>query len=372
MARVALRRGSDVQQLLRRDLLRVDRVHREAALGQRAGLVKHDRVHTVEHFEVVGALDEHAVARGPADPAEEAQRHGDHERAGAGHHEEDQRALDPLAPGPLAEQRRQHCQQQRAHDDEGGIPAGKARDKVLDARLLLGGVLHELQDARHRALGIGALGADLQQAREADAAGDHPVARGDIHRQALAGERGGVHAAAALEHRAVERDLLPRSDQQGLPHRHLLGVELPLLPVAQHAREVGADIHERGDGLAAAPDGDGLKELTDLVKQHDRRGLGVLPRREGAERRDRHQELLVKDLAVCDIAHSAPEHVPADHQVGHREREAPPDSLKRQQRRHQGEQRRREDPAERFLLPSCHGRFISGSPGSRAPPSRCT
>ena len=260
----------------------------------------------------------------------------------------------------MEKQRRDQGQQHRAHHHQGGVPAGKAGDEVLDAGFLLGGVFHQFQDPGHGALGVGALGADLQQAREVDAAGDHLLAHGFVHGQALAGEGGGVDAAAALEDNAVQGDLLAGLDQDRLAHGDFLRIHLLLLSVPQDVGVVGADIHEGGDGLAAAAYGDGLEELADLIKEHDRRGFGVLPDGESAQGGDRHQELFIKDLAVGDVAQSRPEHVPADDQIGNDEGQGLPKPLCGQQRRHEGEQRCREDPVEGFLLPSRHIRFISG------------
>ena len=66
--------GGDVQQRVLGHMLGVDGVDRKYALGQRAGLVKDDGVHAGERLQIVGALNQNALARSAADPAEKGQR----------------------------------------------------------------------------------------------------------------------------------------------------------------------------------------------------------------------------------------------------------------------------------------------------------
>ena len=54
------------------------------ALGQGAGLVKDHELRVGQRLQIVAALDQNALAGGAADAAEEAQGHGDDQRAGAG------------------------------------------------------------------------------------------------------------------------------------------------------------------------------------------------------------------------------------------------------------------------------------------------
>ena len=366
MARIALRRGGDIEQLRLADLLGVDGVHGKAPLRQGAGLVKNHGVHTAERLHIVCALDQHADTRGPADAAEEAQRYRNDQRAGAGHHQEDQRAVDPIAPRAAPKQRGKQRQQHRADDHRRRIPAGKAGNDVLDTRFFLGGVLHQLQNPRHGALGIDTGGLHLQQPGEVDAARDHLVAHGHVHGHTFPGQRGGIHAAAALKHHAVQRDTLPGADNDRLPERDLLRVYLALLAVAQDVGIIRADIHERRDGLAAASHGHGLEPLPDLIEQHHRRGLGVLPDGKGAKGGHRHEKFLIEHLAVGDVPHRRPEHIPADDQVRHHEHQRAHQPRHGQQRRSDGQYRRREDAKERFFLTAGHFRITRQSGSTRA------
>ena len=61
----------------------VDAHHLEGALGQGAGLIKHHDAGTGQLLQIGGALDQDAAGRRTADAAEEAQRDGDDQSAGA-------------------------------------------------------------------------------------------------------------------------------------------------------------------------------------------------------------------------------------------------------------------------------------------------
>ena len=87
----------------------VDRVYGrdlEGPLCQGTGLVKHHRLGLGQRLQIVAALDQNALLGGPADPAEKAERHRDDQRARARNHQEDQCALQPIAPIAPEEQRR--------------------------------------------------------------------------------------------------------------------------------------------------------------------------------------------------------------------------------------------------------------------------
>ena len=173
----------------------VCRVHAhdaEGARGEGARLVENDRVDLRECLEIVGALHQDAEAARATDTAKERHRHGDDERARAAHYEEGQAAQDPAGPRAHAQQRRDHGDGDGGEGDDGGVDAGEARDEVLGARLLLAGVLHELEDAAYgrRAEELG--GADAQDAGHVDAAGDDLAAHLDVTRHGLAGKGGCV------------------------------------------------------------------------------------------------------------------------------------------------------------------------------------
>ena len=294
MVGVALRQGRHLQEPVLIALIRVDGGDVEDALSEGAGLVKDHDLGVGQHLQVVAALHQNARPGGPADAAEEAQRHRDHQGAGAGDDQEDQGLMEPLAPVPAAQQGGEHGQQHGRHHHAGGVVPGEPGDEVLRLGLFAGGVLHQVQDLGHGGLLKGL---------------------GDPN-QGLPGEGGGVQGGAPLQDDAVQGHPLSGLDDDGVSHLHLIGVHLDQFPVLLHIGVVRADVHQGGDGLPGLAHGVALEELAHLVEEHDEDGLGVLAGGKGPHSGNGHQEVLVKDLAVGDVPHRLPEHIPADEQVG--------------------------------------------------------
>ena len=159
----------------------VDARDLKGALGQGAGLIKHHDAGAGQLFQIGGALDEDAAGGSAADAAEEAQRDGDDQRAGAADDQEGQGAVDPVAKaGGLAHEqqhdRRQNGQRQCAVADGGGVDAGKAGDEVLGAGLLHAGIFHQVENFGDGGFAELLGGAHLQQAGHVHAAADDLVA----------------------------------------------------------------------------------------------------------------------------------------------------------------------------------------------------
>ena len=299
--------------------------HGEVTLGQRARLVEHEGIRLVELFEIVGALDEDAVARGRPDARKEGERDGDDQRAGAGHDEEAERAVYP--DGPIAGDQPRHDREQQRRDDDGGrVVLCEFGDKVFRLGLLLGRAFDQLEDLGHRRVVEGLGDAHFEAGGDVDAAADHLAADGDLAREGLARQRAGIQRGRAADDDAVQRDLFAGVDGDDLAHGDFAGVDALRLAAAQHVGVVGTDVHQAGDGPARAGGGVVLEELAHLIKeQHGARLVEALDglagraavdgEREGAERRHAHQKVFVEHLAVADIAHGAPEHVVADEKI---------------------------------------------------------
>ena len=311
-------------------VLGVDGDHVEGAGCEGAGLVEHDGVDLRQRLEVVGALDEDAELGRPADAAEERQRHADDQGARAAHHEEGESAQDPIGPRLHAHQRRDDGDRQRREGDDGRVDACESRDEVLGVRLFLARVLHEFEDAAH---GRGAEelgGADAQDARHVDAAGDDLRALLHVARHRFAGEGGGVELGGSIDDDAVDGNTLTGLDHDDVAYLHLVGIDLRQRPIALDVRVVGRDVHHGRDGFAALAHGIALEQLADLVEQHDGRalrhmrlGVGEEDHGERADGGDGHEEALVEGLAATDVAPRLEKHVVPGDEVGDEvEREA--------------------------------------------------
>ncbi len=87
--------GCQVQQVALVATFRMYGRYGKLAVGQRAGLVEDDGVDFRQQVDVVGTLDEDALARGSAYGAKEGEGDADDEGAGAADDEEHQGAVEP-------------------------------------------------------------------------------------------------------------------------------------------------------------------------------------------------------------------------------------------------------------------------------------
>ena len=250
----------------------------EHTLGQGAGLVEHHHLGFGQRFQIVGALDEHALVAGAAETGEEAQGNADDQGTGAADHQEGQGAVQPgtpvsVKPRQQAHHRRQHRQGQGRRAYGGGIYPGKLGDEVLGLGLVRAGIFHQLQDLGHGGFAEGLGGADLQHAGHVDAAADDLIAIGHVPGQTLASQGGGIQRGGALQHHAVQRHLFAGLDHDNGPHRHLVGIHLGQLAVLLDVGIVGPDVHQSGDVAAALAHSIALEQLADLIEQHHGHGL---------------------------------------------------------------------------------------------------
>ena len=136
MARAELRMRSELKQPVRIGPCRREHfAHFEPALRQRAGFIERNRFDAGQRLEVVAAFEQDAAARRPADSGEERKRHRDHQRARAGDHEKDQRAVNPDTPRRTGEKRRKHGEQNRRAENRRCVDSGETGDEVFALRL---------------------------------------------------------------------------------------------------------------------------------------------------------------------------------------------------------------------------------------------
>ena len=192
----------------------------------------------------------------------------------------------------------------------------KLRDEVLGPGFLHAGVFHEVQNFGDGGFAKFLGGLNLQQAGDVDTAADDLVPGLDVPGQALAGEGGSVQGRSALQNDAVNGDALAGLDHDGGADLDLIRVYL--LQLAVLALDIGvvrADVHQAGNALAALAHGHALEQLADLIEDDNGAALNVIAQGKGTHGGNRHQEALVKGLAVLDALDGLAEHVPADHQI---------------------------------------------------------
>ena len=106
---------------------------------------------------------------------------------------------------------------------------------------------------------------------------------------------------------AVQRHPLTGLDDDHIAHRHILRVHLPdLTALGLQIGGVRANVHQGGNGLAGLAHGVILEQLAHLIEEHHKYGLAVFPGAEGTYGGQGHEEVLVEDLAICDVADGPP------------------------------------------------------------------
>ena len=303
--------GANLQQLV----AAYDFLHGKVALGDGAGLIHDDGLDLAHGFHGLAALKEDPPLAARADTGEESQRHAENQRAGAAHDQEGQSGVHPFAPvagNEGGDDRRQHG---GAYYD-GGVYPGKAGDEAVDLGLAGGGVFHAVQNAGDHGLGQGLFHPDGELTCGIDAAGDHAVSLSYGNRHRLAGDGGGVNAAAAADHDAVQRDPVAGTNQHdiadfgfscgNLPHR---------LPIHQ-LHHLRAEVNGFHDLAAAAGDGSVFKIFADAVEQHDAHGFGEAAGEERADGGKGHQEVLVQHPTPGEILHGCHNHLFAQQNIG--------------------------------------------------------
>ena len=98
---------------------------------------------------------------------------------------------------------------------------------------------------------------------------------------------------------------------------------------------VGPYIDQRLDGSAGGTHRLILKPFTDLIQQHNGNGLRILADAERADRRHRHQEVLVKDLTVGDVLNGLLQYGKTGQQIGDDAYYQLPCALQKENRRQQ-------------------------------------
>ena len=335
----------------------------EDAHGQGAGFVKDDGAGLRQRFQVIGSLDQNAGLARTADACKEAERDADDQRAGAADHQEGEGPVDPFAPvGRLAEdepdQRRKGCQRGGADHHHRRVIPGEAGDEVLGTGFAGGSVFHQVQHLADGGLAEDLCGPDVQNAAHVDAAADHFVSRPHVPRHAFAGQGAGVQAGLAGLHDAVDRDLFPGVDDDDAADLHFIRIHADQLSVLLNVGVIRADIHQFADVPAAFTDGVALEQFADLVEQHDRNGLIIIPGLQQADgqrtqRRYGHEEVFVEHLAIQDALPGFLQDVISDDPVGNQpeqEQRNIADLHKLRQEMQEDHQHGGDDDADQHLL----------------------
>ena len=256
-------------------------------LGQRAGLVQHDRIDTASGLQRLGVPDEDTQSGAFADADHDGRRRGQSQRAGTGddqHGDQRQQAADEPLGGvehEPEEKRRDGQQDDDRHED-----GGDAVHEPLHRSLAALRILHEANDLREHRTFADLDGPVTERAALIDRAGENAVRWALGHRNGFAAQHALVHIGRTLRNDPVHGDPAARTHRKQIARTHVADRDLAL-------GAVGADT-QHGDGSQAGQLADGLHRAAfralfeQTAQQHeghdDARCLEIDMRRDTARR----------------------------------------------------------------------------------------
>ncbi len=308
--------GAQGQQALIADYL----LDGEIALGDGAGLIHDHHLGLAHGFHHRAALEQDALLAAGTDAGEEGQRHAENQSAGAAHDQKRQGRIDPVAP-VAGEQGGDYGDGRGGGHHDGGVDSGEAGDEPVQLGLASGGIFHEFQNLGDHGFGQNLFHPDGQLAGGVDAAGGDVVTGGDPHRHRLAGDGGGVDAALAGQHGAVQRDAVAGTNQQGIAGGGIGGGDGFGAVGSDTFHGLRPQVYRSHNLTAAAFHGTMLEIFTDSVEQHHAHGFGELVDAECADGGDGHEQILVKHPAPNQTLGGGFQNAEAQNQVGQDENE---------------------------------------------------
>ena len=284
MLRQQLRRGRQpVQRLpIQRRVLAHHGHHLRCAVGQRSGFVKGDDSGLGQPLQRVALPHQKSVLRGVADGGHNGRGRGQHQRAGAEHHQDRHRPNDLAGYKP--------CQTRRAEGDDHdpcSPPIRKPHDLGLARIRRLHQPDHPLDGAVLSHLG----GLHLKGAELIHRAAGYRVPHGLVHRQRLAGHHRLIDRCLPLHDHAVHRHALPGQHPQPVAHLHLLGGDDLLLAAPQHPHGLGRQMHQLFNACPHLGHRQLLQQSAQLHDEGHLAGGKNFPNAHRGHQRQRHQHV---------------------------------------------------------------------------------
>ena len=150
------------------------------------------------------------------------------------------------------------------------------------------------QQANHlaeRGLVTQFVGPDLEPAELVDRAGKNGVAFALVDRHALTGEHGLIDGRPPADHHPVDGDPLAGPDDHAIADGDLLGRDLDLRFVPDHARGPADKIEQLADRALGTLEGERLQALADEGDEHDLGGDEIFAQAGRRDARDRQGDV---------------------------------------------------------------------------------
>ena len=180
-------------------------------------------------------------------------------------------------------------------EDGGRVDEGEAVDPLFGRGAAALALFHQFDDVRQSGVTGGLGGADVDDSVAVDGAGKDGGAGFFRDGQALAGDRGLIDVRGAFDHDAVESDPLAGGDSEAGADSDIGGEFLAGVAIgADEGDRVGCDLQQCLHGSPGAADAPRLQGQGDREQEGDGSGLEPLPKRQGADDGDRHQQVHVR------------------------------------------------------------------------------
>ena len=234
------------------------------ALGERAGLVHHQRVNLFQNLQGLGVLDEHTGSGAAAGSDHDGHRRRQSQRARAGDDEHRHRAHESVGQARLRPDQRpddesNHSHQHHRRNEVGGHHVGQA----LDGGAAALGFADQADDVGQQRLAAHALGPHDEAAGAVDGAAGDVVALDFLHRDGFARDHGLVHRAVAVQDHAVHGNLLARANPEAVAGLDVLQRNVDFgAVVANYAGGLGRQAQESFDGATGLAAGAEFEHLS--------------------------------------------------------------------------------------------------------------
>ena len=228
--------------------------------------------------------------RARREAADDGDRRGDDQGAGASDYQQHQRLVDPGQPRPAQDQRGSQRHSERQREDSRRVDGRKAVDKALGGSALRLCSFDGMNDPRQDSV-AGRLGhLELQRPALVDRPGEYVVAWRLVDGDAFACHRGLVNGALSFGHPAIERETFTGFDPRDGAYGHGLGFDGgPGTVDLAHLDLWRRQLQQTSDRVSRALDRPGLDKFGQRIERHDHRRLGPLANGKGARNGHTHQ-----------------------------------------------------------------------------------
>ena len=272
MLALCLQRDGCLQKLPLRHAVRRDEIcDLRLAGGDGSGLVQGDDARPTRMLQTCRRFEQNAVFRAYAAADHDGDRRGKTQRARAA---DDQHGNAPRKrKGEFpAQQQPDDCCDKRDGNDRRDEHTRDLVRRLGNRRFRRRRVGNHADDLAERGILADAGCLTPEEARAVDRCGGNTVAGSLVNRDAFAGQRRFVDGARAVQHNAVNRDALARTDDEHVALANLRGGNFDLFAVADDRRRLRCEGHEALERVRGFALGVRLKQLADGDEREDHGG----------------------------------------------------------------------------------------------------